>query len=228
MTIRATYHPKPLFEERMKKLILDYDKFMEYVRKDPPSSIRCNTIKISIEELKARLEVKGWEIEQLRDYPQAMLIKSNLQPGELGRSIEHVLGYYYVQDVSSMLPIIALTPKESEAFLDLTASPGSKTTQAVMHMNNKGLIIANDSKLQRIAPLVSNLEKTGALNTIVTRHDAVQLCRKFQSAGIRFVKNKNDKKFIKTPKANCIKRIFFIKTTRRNGLFNMHPCARRK
>ena len=172
----------------MKKLIPDYDAFMEYARKESPNSIRCNTIKTSVNELKERLESKGWQIEQLKNYPQAMLIRNNLQPGELGRSIEHALGYYYVQDISSMLPIIALAPKEGESFLDITASPGSKTTQAVMHMNNKGLIIANDNKIPRISILVSNLEKAGAINTIVTRHDAVQLCRKFLDEGMQFDK----------------------------------------
>lgn len=188
MTIRREFYPKPLFEERMKKLIPDYDIFMEYVRKESPNSIRCNTIKISVEELKKRLESKGWQLEQLKKYPQAMTIKNKLNPGELGRSLEHTLGYYYVQEISSMLSIIALNPKEGESFLDITASPGSKTTQAVMHMKNKGLIIANDNKLPRIAPLVSNLEKAGAINIIITRQDAVQLCRKFQNSGIKFDK----------------------------------------
>ena len=47
-----------------------------------------------------------------------MIIESDLMPGELGRSMEHLLGYYYVQEISSMLPVIALNPKEGETILE--------------------------------------------------------------------------------------------------------------
>jgi len=81
------YHPKPLFEQRMKKLLEekeDYEKFSEIIHKKPLNYIRANTIKISPEELKERLE-KKWEIEQLfPEHPEIVLVKSQLLPGEIG------------------------------------------------------------------------------------------------------------------------------------------------
>ena len=117
-----------------------------------------------------------------------MIIESNLGPGELGKSKEHLLGYYYVQEISSMMPILALQPKENDIMLDLCASPGSKTTQASASMNNKGTIIANDKDIGRISILSANLEKVGATNVIVTRHDAVQLCKKLRELNMKFDK----------------------------------------
>lgn len=117
-----------------------------------------------------------------------MLIESNLQPGELGKTREHLLGYYYVQELSSMMPIIALCPDENDILLDLCASPGSKTTQASALMKNKGTIIANDKDISRISILSANLEKCGCSNVIVTRHDAVQLCEKLKKLNMKFDK----------------------------------------
>ena len=186
------YELKPLFEQRMKNLLGDkenYEKFLEIAKSEPPRTIRCNTLKISPEELKSRLEAKGWKIRQpFSEYPEVMIVESVLQPGELGKSIEHVLGYYYVQELSSMMPIIALAPKPGELVLDLCAAPGSKTTQASALMNNQGTIIANDNKLDRIQILASNLERCGCMNVIVIRNDGVQLCERLARLNMKFDK----------------------------------------
>lgn len=183
------YEPKPKFEERMKKLILDYEKFQEFSKKPSPNSIRCNTLKIKPEELKAKLEAKDWKISQpFPEHEEIMIIDQWLGPGELGKAIEHLLGYYYVQEISSMLPILALNPQPGELLLDLCASPGSKTTQAAAKMQNQGTIVANDKDIGRISILSSNLERCSCTNVIVTRHDAVQLCLRLQKLGMKFDK----------------------------------------
>ena len=184
--------PKPAFVERLGKLLeneQDIEKFWEYARKPSVNSIRCNTLKIKPDELKASLEQKGWKIKQpFPEHKEIMLIENQLGPGELGKSTEHLLGYYYVQEISSMLPILVLVPRPGELILDLCASPGSKTTQAAAMMENKGTIIANDKDLGRISILASNLEKVGASNAVVTRHDAVILCEKLAKLGMKFDK----------------------------------------
>src|SRR3989344_9158162 len=127
------YAPKPLFLERMHELLAnekDYEAYLESLKTSSLRTIRCNTLKISPHELKLRLESKGWKISQpFKTHPEIIIINSELQPGELGRSLEHQLGYYYAQELASMLPVIALNPKSNEIILDLCASPGSKTTQ---------------------------------------------------------------------------------------------------
>ncbi|MFA4953295.1 MAG: RsmB/NOP family class I SAM-dependent RNA methyltransferase [Candidatus Pacearchaeota archaeon] len=104
----------------------------------------------------------------------------NLEPGELGRSLEHLIGYYYIQELASMLPTIALDVKEGELVLDLAASPGSKTTQMSASMNNTGTIIANEVSLGRIKILASNLERCGVTNCIITRKDGVAFCERIK------------------------------------------------
>jgi NOL1/NOP2/sun family putative RNA methylase len=190
------YNPKPEFTNRMNALLKqngsdekDIEEFWEIAHKEPINSIRCNTLKIQPNELKKILEEKGWKISQpYSQHEEIMIIENPLKPGELGRSKEHLLGYYYVQEISSMLPMLSLKPNENDSYLDLCAAPGSKTTQAAALMKNKGNIIANDSKLGRMVVLAANLEKAGASNTLITKRDGVQLCRKLKK--IRFNVNK--------------------------------------
>lgn len=187
--MKHNYQPKPLFTQRINSLLKDEaDKqvFWKITKTTPPKSLRCNTLKISPQELKQRLETKHWNLSQpFTNHPEIIIINSQLKPGELGKTPEHLLGYYYIQELSSMMPIIALQPEPNEILLDLCASPGSKTTQASALMQNQGTIIANDIKLSRISILAANLEKTGASNTIITHHDGIQLCNKLKKQNIK-------------------------------------------
>jgi NOL1/NOP2/sun family putative RNA methylase len=197
--MKEHYEIKPEFEKRLRLLFEneeDFQKFEKIIRTEAPDSIRCNTLKISPEELKFRLEKKGWKIKQpFLEFPEVMIIENRLSGGELGKSKEHLLGYYYVQDISSMLPLMALKIKPGESFLDLCASPGSKTTQAAAMMQNRGVIIANDSNLGRISILSANLERCGVTNTIITRMDGAFLCQKL----LKETKIKFDKILVDAP-----------------------------
>ncbi len=184
---------KQPFIERMQELLPnkeDFNRYLEILKVEPVKSIRCNKIKIDPSELKSKLEKKyNWKVLQpWSENPEVMIIDSNLMPGELGRSTEHLLGYYYIQELASMLPIIALKPKPHERILDLCASPGSKTTQTASEMNNTGLIVANEKSLGRIKILSSNLERCGVTNAVITRADGINLCEKFKKENIQFDK----------------------------------------
>lgn len=184
------YPLKPMFEERMKMILGDeFTQFMESMNKEPVRSIRVNELKISVTELKKKLEDKGWKISQpISSHPEIIVVNSILEPGELGRTFEHLLGYYYVQEISSMLPVIILSPKSDEKVLDLCSSPGSKTTQISSYMKNKGLIIANEPDFGRMKILSSNLERCGVTNAIITRSEGSRLCDKLYENGFVFDK----------------------------------------
>ncbi len=188
--MKTNIQPKPLFLERMKELLgKDFEKYIKSLEKTPLKSFRVNTLKISPEDLKKRLEEKKWKINQpFKDYPEIMVMESELLPGEFGRSLEHQLGYYYIQDIASMLPPLILNPKPDETVLDLCASPGSKTTQIAARMQNKGTIIANEISLHRIKILASNLERCGVTNAIITKKEGFALCTKLKQEGFLFDK----------------------------------------
>jgi len=188
---RKNYVLKPVLKERMRELLKDekdFDAFEKIIHERQRSFIRCNTLKISSSDLFKRLNEK-WKVKQpfFRN-PEVMVVENKLEPGELGNALEHLLGYYYVQEVSSMLSVIALQPKPGDFVLDLTAAPGSKTTQIAAAMENKGTLIANDKDLGRVRVLAANLERCGVMNCVVTRNDGVVLCDKMNKAGYKFDK----------------------------------------
>ena len=178
---------KPEHRERLKLLMTDSSdckSFCDISDVHPVNSIRVNTLKISIEELKKRLKTK-WKIKQpFKENPEIIIIESKLIPGELGKAREHLLGYYYIQEISSMMPIIALNPKEEELFIDLCAAPGSKTTQAVAYMKNRGTVIANDASMGRISILSTNIQRCGVTNTVITKTPGELLCKKLSELKI--------------------------------------------
>lgn len=81
-------------------------------------------------------------------------------------------GYFYVQSLSSMVPALLLDPKPGEKVLDITAAPGSKTTQMAMMMGNTGKIVANDSSRVRLYKLEANLRIQGVKNVSISNMPA--------------------------------------------------------
>jgi NOL1/NOP2/sun family putative RNA methylase len=140
-------------------------------------SIRINTLRGSLELTKSSLEKQGFKLESMPWYENGFFISNEDKTKRIGNTLEHYLGKIYVQETSSMLPVIALDPKPEEHILDMCAAPGSKTSQIAMHMQNKGLIVANEPLIQRIKPLQENLDRSGCINVIVTRNDG----RKFSN-----------------------------------------------
>lgn len=189
--LKEKFPPKELFVRRMTELLGENEakKFFEISYTQTPNYIRCNTLKITPKELFNRLESYGWKVKQpFSNFPEIMIIEGN-KPGEIGNSKEHLLGYYYVQEVSSMMPVLVLDPRPGEIILDLCASPGSKTTQMSAMMENSGSIIANEISMGRISILNSNLERCGIMNTIVTRKEGTAFCERIlKKSKLRFDK----------------------------------------
>ena len=158
---------KEKFIDRYSKLT-DFEVFKKYSLSFLGRSLRANTIKISIEELKKRLE-KNWALEQIPWCNEGFWIEHiKKERRDIGNLIEHSLGYFYIQESASMIPPIVLEPKENEIILDMAASPGSKTTQIAAYMKNKGILIANDLTTERMKPLSMNIQRCGITNCIIT------------------------------------------------------------
>lgn len=158
---------KEKFVERYSKLT-DFEEFKKYSLTFLRRSIRANTLKISVEELKKRLE-KNWKLEQIPWCKEGFYIEHvKKERRDIGNLIEHSLGYFYIQEAASMIPPIVLGPEADDTVLDMAASPGSKTTQIAALMKNKGILIANDLTTERIKPLSMNIQRCGITNCIIT------------------------------------------------------------
>ena len=158
---------KPKFIERYEKLT-NFEDFKKYSLEFLRRSVRINTLKISISECKKRLEEKGWQLTQIPWCKEGFWVVHNEGRRDIGNTLEHSLGHIYVQEAASMIPPIVLGPQPGDIVLDMCASPGSKSSQIAQYMENKGILVANDYKGIRIAPLGINLQRCGISNAIIT------------------------------------------------------------
>jgi len=171
---------KPEFESRYKELLgeKEYKKFYKYSSMYIRKCIRINTLKSSIDEVKAKLE-GSWNLTQVPWCKEGFWIEfKDGKRFDIGNLPEHQLGQVYVQDAASMIPPVVLGPEPGEKVLDLCAAPGSKTSQLSQYMQNKGILIANDSSGKRIKALGLNLQRCGVSNAVITIMHGKDLTRK--------------------------------------------------
>ena len=128
--------------------------------------IRVNTAKISRDELANLLQTK-YQINT-QPIPAFEKVLKIVEGNErIGKTIEHVLGFYYIQSFSSMMPPLLLNPTNEDIVMDLCGAPGSKATQLAEMMNNRGTLLINEIDNERIKSLVFNLERMNVINASV-------------------------------------------------------------
>jgi tRNA (cytosine49-C5)-methyltransferase len=166
---------KPKFVEHYKSLT-DWEEFKKYSLAFLQRSIRVNTLKADVTDIKEKLS-KEWHLQPIPWCKEGFWIKhkgeGKDERRDIGNLIEHALGYIYVQEAASMIPPIVLDPQPGELILDMCAAPGSKTTQIAQYMKNKGMLIANDVTHQRLQSLGINVQRCGITNTVITQMDAL-------------------------------------------------------
>ena len=131
------------------------------------------------EKLIEQLKRYGISLESVANLPNAYQITSG--SNVVGKTLEFILGKYYIQSLSSMIPPLVLNPQEGEDVLDLCAAPGSKTTQLAELMNNKGTLIANEISTERLKSLVFNVDKMSLVNVGILHGKGELLSRQFEN-----------------------------------------------
>lgn len=129
-----------------------------------PTTFRVNTIKtLKHESIKAGLVSKGFKLQSVPWYKDAYILL-NKSKRELTELDIYKEGKIYIQSLASMVPPIVLDPKPGEVVLDLTAAPGSKTSQMAAMMNKVGELVANDLNKVRFFKLKANMENLGVVD----------------------------------------------------------------
>ena len=97
------------------------------------------------------------------------------EPRPLGSSLAAFFGHIYIQDRSSMLPPLALAPKEGEAVLDMCASPGGKTGFLADLLGPNGFVLANEPNSARLATLRANMRVLDLVNVASCQYAGADL-----------------------------------------------------
>ena len=89
----------------------------------------------------------------------------------LGTHPLHHAGAFYAQEPSAMSAAAALEVEPGDKVLDLCAAPGGKTTALAGALSGTGLLWSNEYVKQRAFTLLSNVERIGARNVVISNSD---------------------------------------------------------
>jgi len=141
---------------------------------EKPVAFRVNTLKSSVDNVISILENNQFELSKIAWNPVAFMIPS-AQREKLTRHALFLNGDIYIQSLASQIPALILNPQLNEEILDLTAAPGSKTTQIAALMQNTGRIAAVEMAKPRFFRLLSNIKLQGATNIVTYLKDGARV-----------------------------------------------------
>lgn len=146
----------------------DFDALLRELEQPVLPSFRLNPLKLNEAEFKALTNRYGWSVKAVPFAENGYWLTDADTP--FSRTIEHRLGFYYIQEAASMLPpsLFDMPAGSPQLILDMAASPGGKTTHLIDRAPVSSLIIANDFSESRLTALRLVLANWGAANVAVT------------------------------------------------------------
>ena len=159
---------------------LTVDKILAGMAGERNTTLRVNRLKSNIQDIMNCLKENGIKFDRVLWYSDALILKEATEK-QIQKLDIYENGEIYLQSLSSMIPPLVLNPKENEKVLDLTAAPGSKTTQMAAMMNNKGYILANELDALRCERLKYNEEKQGAAIVTVNNGRGEVIGKKYEA-----------------------------------------------
>ncbi len=173
------YYSMNDFLFRIKSLLGDeYDEFLKFYGTDNYRGLRVNTLKCSSDKLKNLLD---FSLEPTPFCSEGFYIPANTE--SLGNNPLHHSGAFYIQEPSATSAVTMLDVQEGDYVLDLCAAPGGKSTQIGAKLNGTGLLWCNEIIKNRANILLSNIERMGIYNAVVSNcHPDIlcnNLCEKF-------------------------------------------------
>ncbi|AFN74626.1 RNA methylase [Melioribacter roseus P3M-2] len=148
-------------------------RFVEFYDSEPKTHIRISP-RSDKQKLFEALTHYGIELKGVQGIPNAYEVTRGVDM--VGKTIDYILGAYYIQSLSSMLPALVLNPSPKDKTLDLCAAPGSKTTQLSELMSNRGTLVSNDISIDRLRVLMYNIDKMNVVNAGVLNKKGELLC----------------------------------------------------
>ena len=154
------------FLRRMRELLGDrFDLYRQAMCEEPVKAVSVQSGRLSPDRLGERKELALRPIPYLAEGFYCDAEKPGNHP-------LHAAGAFYVQDPSAMLPVAAAPLRPGMKCLDLCASPGGKSAQIRNRIGADGFLLSNEIMPARCKTLAGNLERIGAVRTVVSNADA--------------------------------------------------------
>ena len=174
----STFYSHPTFytEYFYKNYGEDFTKkLLKANNEKAPFTIRVNSLKTNKEDLVNKLSELGYRVLET-SFENALNIEN---PNGIIDTDLFKEGYFYVQDLGSILVSSFLNPRKDSKVLDLCAAPGGKTTHLSEIMENTGEIVACDKSKGKVKIIKENAKRLGCKNVSPIINDARVLNEEF-------------------------------------------------
>ena len=152
------------FCDRMKETLgREYEAFLACYEKPHLRGIRLNPQKCGEDLLRLALP---FPVTAAPFSPLSYYVPEEAE--HLGALPLHHAGAFYVQEPSAASAVTVLAPQPGERVLDLCAAPGGKSTQIAALLAGEGLLWSNEIVRNRANALLSNVERMGVRNAVVS------------------------------------------------------------
>ena len=150
----------------------EFDAFLKIYNSDRSfRGLRVNTLKCSADKLRGLL---GFPLEPTPFCPDGFYIPDGVV--SLGNHPLHHAGAFYIQEPSASSAVEMLGVEQGDIVLDLCAAPGGKSTQIGAKLRGTGLLWSNEIVKSRANILLSNIERMGIANAVVSNSHPDALC----------------------------------------------------
>lgn len=148
----------------------------------PPSAVRLNTLRGSVDALDARLAALGIETLPSPLVREGRRIRTG--PPE-ARAAAYAEGLAVPQDEGSMLVARLVAPRPGEFVIDACAAPGGKTTHLAALMDGRGRVLACDVTPKKVDTVARQCRRLGATGVETRVLDAGLLGETYPDAADR-------------------------------------------
>ncbi len=140
----------------------------------PPSVIRINTLKTTVDAFKTKLNNTALAYSEVAGLPAALCIgdAAALRASSIPND------WYYFQDTASQWACEALGAEAGERVLDVCAAPGGKTFTTAMRVQGDGRFTACDLYEEKVNTLHNRAAKLGVPHFEAVQRDASAPCPK--------------------------------------------------
>lgn len=163
---------KEAFLTRMEEYLKEeFPAFLATLEQEMYRGVRYNPLKLT----KAQFtELFPYHLKQTPFCEESFYLEGD--SGKVGNHPLHAGGGIYIQEPSASGAVSVLDVQPDDWVLDLCAAPGGKSSQIAAKLNHSGLLVANEIEHKRSQVLMSNMERMGFGEVIITNNSPEQLC----------------------------------------------------
>lgn len=163
---------KQEFLDRMEEMLQkEYPAFEASLSQPLFRGVRRNPLKITRETL---CSLFPYSLKQTPFCEDSFYLQEEVH--QLGYHPLHASGAIYLQEPSASSAVEILDVQKGDWVLDLCAAPGGKSTQIAGKLAHTGLLVSNEIEGKRAQILLSNMERLGIGEAIITNAHPEDLC----------------------------------------------------